>query len=230
VSDIADNSAAAALSPLRDQAIARSLDGARERAEQRVQRFLDAATELILENAGLDFTVQDVVERSTQSLRSFYQFFDGKQHLLLAVYEEAIRAAAAELATTASQIDDPLERLHTTIVTIYEWSEGGVATETPSPHLTVRSMATFVFELLVTERESVVAATAPLYEQVLATLEEVGESGAIEIANYNYAAGFLLQTTMFNAFGTLPEGGAGARSKRAEALWAHCLNGIAGAG
>ena len=80
---MADDSAAAEVSPLRDQAVSRSLDGARVRAEQRVQRFLDAASDLILEKGGLDFTVQDVVERSTQSLRSFYQFFDGKQHLLL---------------------------------------------------------------------------------------------------------------------------------------------------
>lgn len=228
-SEISDNSGAAATPLLRDQAIARSLDGARARAEQRVQRFLDAATELILENGGLDFTVQDVVERSTQSLRSFYQFFDGKQHLLLAVYEEAIRSAAAELQATSQQIEDPLERLHTIMVTIYEWSEGGASGDTPSPHLTVRSMATFVFELVVSDRDSVVTATAPLYEQVLEALEEVGKSGAVPVTNYNYAAAFLLQTTMFNAFGTVPEGGAKGRSKRAEALWRYCLHGIAGA-
>ena len=49
-------------SGLRDQAVSRSLDDARVRAEDRVQRFLVAATELIIENRNLDFTVQDVVE------------------------------------------------------------------------------------------------------------------------------------------------------------------------
>ena len=82
----------------RERAVARSLDSARSRAEERVQRFLDATVELIRENGGLDFTVQDVVGRSNQSLRSFYQFFDGKQHLLLAVYEASMQAASNTLA------------------------------------------------------------------------------------------------------------------------------------
>ena len=49
----------------RELAVARSLDPARARAEERVQRFLDAAVELMTQNdTGKDFTVQDVVERS----------------------------------------------------------------------------------------------------------------------------------------------------------------------
>ncbi len=61
----------------REQAVARSLDSARLRAETRVQRFLDAATELFNSGSGKDFTVQEVVDRSGQSLRSFYQYFGG---------------------------------------------------------------------------------------------------------------------------------------------------------
>ncbi len=61
----------------REQAVARSLDSARLRAESRVQRFFDAATELITSGSGGEFTVQEVVERSGQSLRSFYQYFGG---------------------------------------------------------------------------------------------------------------------------------------------------------
>jgi AcrR family transcriptional regulator len=60
----------------REQAVARSLDPARLRAEKRVQRFIDAALDLMSDSApGIDFTVQDVVEKSGQSLRSFYQYF-----------------------------------------------------------------------------------------------------------------------------------------------------------
>ena len=73
----------------RDLAVARSLDSARLRAESRVQRFLDAAMELQNEGSGKDFTVQEVVERSGQSLRSFYQYFSGKHELLLALFEES---------------------------------------------------------------------------------------------------------------------------------------------
>jgi AcrR family transcriptional regulator len=200
---MADEAAASELSPLRDQAVSRSLDGARVRAEQRVQRFLDAATELILEKRGLDFTVQDVVERSTQSLRSFYQFFDGKQHLLLAVYEDAIRAAGEELGRILDDIDNPLERLHVAIVTIYDWSAQEVAAGSPSPHLTVRAMAAFVFDLMTTDRD------------------------AVEVPEVRASAAFLMQTTMFNGFGAAATGQDGERLERAEALWQQLLHGLA---
>src|SRR3954447_19983158 len=97
----------------RDQAVARSLDSARVRAESRVQRFLDAALELMNDNTtGKEFTVQEVVERSGQSLRSFYQYFGGKQELLLALFEESVRTAAETIERQLADEDDPLERLH----------------------------------------------------------------------------------------------------------------------
>src|SRR6187397_1194014 len=95
----------------RDQAVARSLDPARARAEKRVQRFLDAALELMSTSDNKDFTVQQVVEQSGQSLRSFYQYFAGKYELLLALFEESVRSTAEQLATTTDAIDDPLEKL-----------------------------------------------------------------------------------------------------------------------
>ena len=44
--------------------------------------------------AGEGFTVQNVVERSGLSLRSFYNHFAGKHELLLALFEESIRMTA----------------------------------------------------------------------------------------------------------------------------------------
>ena len=76
----------------RELAVARALDQARSRAENRVELFLDAARELMNTNSG-EFTVQEVVDRSGQSLRTFYQYFAGKHELLLALFEESIRAA-----------------------------------------------------------------------------------------------------------------------------------------
>src|SRR5579885_732111 len=86
----------------RELAIARSLDSARLRAETRVQRFLDAAIELMTAAPDREFTVQEVVERSGQSLRSFYQYFAGKHELLLAVFEESVRTTAQQLAESIS--------------------------------------------------------------------------------------------------------------------------------
>ncbi len=192
-----------------------------------MQRFLDAATELILEKGGLDFTVQDVVERSTQSLRSFYQFFDGKQHLLLAVYEDAMRSAAVELDKTVCDIDDPLDRLHAVIVTIFDWSVPQTTVSSPSPHLTVRSMAAFVFELMTTDRAAVVSATEPLFTEVQSALQAAADDDVVEVDNLRSTAAFVLQTTLFNAFGAAASSNAKDRNAHAEMVWNLLLNGIA---
>src|ERR1700684_386845 len=103
----------------REQAVARSLDSARLRAESRVQRFLDAAIELLNSGPSKDFTVQEVVERSGQSLRSFYQYFGGKHELLLALFEESLRWTADHLGDEISQEEDALERRHRFVVEFY---------------------------------------------------------------------------------------------------------------
>src|ERR1700688_3795694 len=103
----------------REQAVARSLDSARLRAETRVQRFLDAAIELFNSGSGRDFTVQEVVDRSGQSLRSFYQYFGGKHELLLALFEESVRSTAEFLRQRVAGEDDPLGRIHRFVVEYY---------------------------------------------------------------------------------------------------------------
>src|SRR2546429_7461323 len=110
---MSDDAAADAPLTWRELAVARSLDPARVRAENRVQRFLDAAVELMNSAPGKEFTVQEVVERSGQSLRSFYQYFAGKYELLLALFEESVRSTAEQLREEIAAESDPLERLHT---------------------------------------------------------------------------------------------------------------------
>src|SRR4029078_1247815 len=104
----------------RELAVARSLDPARARAEKRVQRFLDAALALLQEPPDREFTVQEVVERSGQSLRSFYQYFEGKHELLLALFEESIRNTTGYLRARVAGEDDPTERLHHLVVEYYK--------------------------------------------------------------------------------------------------------------
>src|SRR3954464_14719853 len=118
VSAMTDGTGAATTS-WRELAVARSLDSARTRAENRVQRFLDAALELMESGSTKEFTVQEVVERSGQSLRSFYQYFGGKHELLLALFEEAVRSTAEHLRDKVAEEDDALERLHRFVVEYY---------------------------------------------------------------------------------------------------------------
>src|ERR1700753_909677 len=65
----------------------RSLRNAIERARKRSDRFVDAAIELLSERDEGDFSIQDVVDRSSQSQRTVYTFFGSQYSLMLAVYE-----------------------------------------------------------------------------------------------------------------------------------------------
>lgn len=92
----------------REQAVARTVDPVRARAEKRVQGFLDAALELLAGESGKEFTVQEVVKQSGQSLRSFYQNFSGKHELLLALLEESVFKTAARLREAIAAEPDAL--------------------------------------------------------------------------------------------------------------------------
>jgi AcrR family transcriptional regulator len=212
----------------REQAVARSLDSARVRAENRVQRFIDAAFDLLSDSEpGKDFTVQDVVEKSGQSLRSFYQYFGGKQELLLALFEESVRSTADQLRELIKDERKPLERLHRFVIEYY-----GLCRPAPRGKGKKKAsvaLAEFAQQLMTAHPDEATRAFAPLvslFDEVLADAVAAGvirgDLGRREIA------GVVLEVIMFNAFsttigGSLRESGAG---DPADALWELLLNGI----
>src|SRR5207253_11031590 len=91
------------------QSMQRSLQSAHARAHARSDRFVAAATWLLQEKANTDFTVQDVVDRSKMSIRTFYKYFASKDDLLVAVYETVVaRRAVPLLRKRIEKFKDPL--------------------------------------------------------------------------------------------------------------------------
>src|SRR3954466_14528332 len=150
----------------RERAVSRSLNAARSRAEVRVQRFLDAAFELIDEKGTTEFTIQEVIDRSQQSLRGFYQYFDGKTELLLALFEETIREATDDLLQVVESETDPLDRLRAFTIRLYEWCD---PTENARKHGTHnrRPIVEFSVQLAAEHPEQVKAAMAPISHTML---------------------------------------------------------------
>jgi AcrR family transcriptional regulator len=213
----------------RELAVARSLDPARARAEKRVQRFLDAALELMTSSDGKEFTVQEVVERSGQSLRSFYQYFAGKYELLLALFEEAVRTTAAHLQEAVDATDVPLDRLHVFLVEYYKICHvnprGRVSKKQPAP-----AMAEFAQQLLTDHPKEASRAFIPLVELLEGLLDEAVAAGDLQAGlNNQRIAGVLLQAIMFNAFASTISGSSvrGEPGEGAEELWRLVLGGIA---
>ncbi len=212
----------------REHAVARSLDSARVRAETRVQRFLDAALELMSDSAsGKDFTVQEVVERSGQSLRSFYQYFDGKQELLLALFEESVRSATEDVHQAIDQEADALGRLHRFVVEYYRLcrpSRKGRARK-GSPV----ALAEFAQQLMTAHPAEASRAYAPLVSLFEELLGDAVAAGAVRAdLRQRRVAGVVLEAIMFNAFSTTI-GGRSAEADGAdpaEELWDLIFNGI----
>jgi AcrR family transcriptional regulator len=213
----------------RDLAVARSLDPARVRAENRVQRFLDAALELMNSDSGKEFTVQEVVERSGQSLRSFYQYFAGKHELLLALFEDAVRSSADIVREKISGEPDALARLHRFVVTYYQ-----LCRPTPKSKASKKvnpAMAEFAHQLLTSHPTEAARAFVPIVALFEEVLDEAASAGVIRPdLPHSRIAGVVLQAIMFNAFATTIAGSSGratgAPGDLPEELWELLMRGI----
>ncbi len=212
----------------REQAVARSLDSARLRAETRVQRFLDAAIELFNSGSGKDFTVQEVVDRSGQSLRSFYQYFGGKHELLLALFEESVRTTTESLREKVTDEGDPLERLHCFVVEYYRLCrpppEEGSTVSGRAPF-----MAEFAQQLLTDHPKEAARVFSPLVALFEEVLDGAAAAGAVRSGpRHGPIVGVVLEAIMFNSFSSTigglsvdPEG-----QGTAEDLWDLIFHGI----
>lgn len=218
----------------RELAVARSLDPARVRAEARVQRFLDAALELMADDPDKEFTVQEVVERSGQSLRSFYQYFAGKYELLLALFEESVRATAAALDEAVADETEPLARLHRFVVIYYDLcrpvAKGTPAKGTPAKRtievVPAPAMAEFAQQLLTAHPKEAARAYLPLVGLLEELIDAAAEAGALRPGlRHRRIAGILLQAISFNAFSTTISG-TPADEEGAEEAWALIFHGI----
>ena len=208
----------------RQRAVSRSLNAARSRAEKRAQRFLDAAFELMDEKGSTEFTIQEVIDRSKQSLRGFYQYFDGKDELLLALFEETVRESVDDLREVIESEADPLACLHAFVIRLHEWCD---PSDTPRKRGTHnrRPISEFSVQLAGNHPERVKAAMAPTAVMLVELLDAAVAAGEIEVSDTRRTSGLVLRTVMFSWFGNRL-----AQSSRqrisAEDTWQFCVHGL----
>jgi AcrR family transcriptional regulator len=225
----AEPSPPAASKSWREHAVSRSLDSARLRAEKRVQRFLDAALELMSSDSGREFTVQEVVERSGQSLRSFYQYFAGKHELLLALFEESVRSTAEQLREEIAKEDAPLDRLHRFAIEYYELCHP-VPRDKRKKRAPTWALAEFAQQLLTDHPKEASVAFVPLVTLLEEVLDEAATAGAIRPGlHHRRLAGVILQAIMFHVFSATISGTSvrADGTDAAEEMWDLLLQGIA---
>src|SRR5690606_24739055 len=195
-----------------------SLRTAKLRAEQRVQRFLDAAQAIITEKGSTDFTVQEVVDRSRQSLRSFYLQFDGKHELLLALFEDALGRTADQLRAAADGESAPLDKLRVTVELLFELCR-------PDPGAQRPLFTDFAPQLLVSHPGQVKVAHAPMLALFTELMTEAAEAGVLrEGIDPRRVAAMVIQTVMFTAQSATGE--EDQRPITAAEIWDFCAHGF----
>jgi AcrR family transcriptional regulator len=210
----------------RQRAVSRSLSAARERAEQRVQRFLDAAFELIDDKGSSEFTIQEVVDRSKQSLRGFYQYFDGKDELLFALLEETIRESVEDIREAVESESEPIERLRVFTIRLHEWCEP-VATPRKRKAHNRLPISEFSLQLAVKAPERVAAVMGPISRILLELLDGAVAAGAIKVTDTRRTAVLIQQTVMYGwLMNRLVQNSR--MQVTAEDTWEFCLHGLQG--
>ncbi|WP_459545575.1 TetR/AcrR family transcriptional regulator [Nocardia sp. X0981] len=205
----------------KQRAVERSIRTAKLRAEQRVQRFLDAAQAIITEKGTTDFTVQEVVDRSKQSLRSFYLQFDGKHELLLALFEDALSRTADQIRAAAAGKDDALDRLQLAVELLFELCR-------PDPTAQRPLFTDFAPQLLVSHPAQVKVAHTPLLTLFTELMVDADKAGLLRAdVNPRRMAAMVMQTVMFTA---QSNGGIDDETSypiSAEEIWEFCAQGFA---
>ncbi len=214
---------AAAEASWRERAVERSLRTARAKAVSRSDRFIQTATELLSETGRTDFTVQELVERSKTSLRSFYQHFGSKDELLLALFEEVIRMATVQWRQEFEQEDDPIAGLERFVVLLY-----GQAIDTNAGGMP-RALTSYHLQLAESRPQDYARVLAPMKDFLVELVEAGVREGAFrDDIEPETLAIILLQTLVAAAHMHALGAHLAGEPLDAERLWAFCVGGLTG--
>src|SRR5215813_1263580 len=180
----------------RHRAVSKSLNAARTRAEHRVQGLLDAAFGLIDERGTTQFTIQEVVDRSQQSLRGFYQYFDSKDELLFALLEESIRESLKDLREAVESESKPIDRLRAFTIRLHEWCEPLGTRRKRGAHNRV-PISEFSLQLALKDPERLSAAMAPVSRMLLEVLKAAIAARSVRVTDVPRAVLLIQQTVMY---------------------------------
>ena len=95
-----------------------SVQRSRDRSVKQAKVLVDAGRRLVLEK-GHNFTINELVKEAGVALQTFYRYFAGKDELMLAVLEDLIADACELYRTHVAGIEDPVERRHDYITSVF---------------------------------------------------------------------------------------------------------------
>ncbi len=199
--------------------VRRSLRTATQRSIDRGASLVGAATRLLERSNGDVFTVQDVADEAGQSLRTLYQYFESKDDLLLAVFEDAMQRYARMIGTAIVDMSDPLDRLCGALIAAVRMPEfSGTGVD--------RGLARLRLRLSEVEPELVARSQQPVTQLIRGLVAEAAAAGAIRTGDADAATYMIL--ALKSAFITTRTLGndAGVRPPDVLPLVSFCLAGL----
>lgn len=209
------------LSSWEQRMLERSLDNARVQALARSGEFVHAALALLDEEGSVEFTVQDVVQRSGGSLRRFYQLFSSKDDLVLALFEELI-TQLVELITEAMEAGStPLDELEICARTLWDFVKGREA----PPAKTTRTLAALHHQLAATRPDGLRLAWDSLRQIIFGVIADGAADGSVRSdIEVEELADLFFETTLAALLSALRRTGSAHASF--ESLWGFCLGAL----
>ena len=168
---------------------------------------------------GEDITVQEVADEAGQSLRTLYQYFESKDDLLLAVFEEAMRTYARLIRMAIADLTDPVERLAGAMVAaarMPEYTGSGVD----------RGLARLRLRLAEAKPDLVGRAQSSLTSLVRELVDDATATGRGAVADPEAATFMLLSLNAAVITSDTLGNDAGVRPPDVAALAGFCLRGL----
>lgn len=199
--------------------LGRSLRTAKERSVDRGMSLIQAAATVLDRTNGEDITVQEVADEAGQSLRTLYQYFEGKDDLLLAVFEEAMGTYAHMIRKAISELDDPLDRLAGAIIAAVRMPEhSGTGVD--------RGLARLRLKLSEVEPELIGRAQSRVIGLIRELVQDAADAGRIKVTDAEAATFMLLSlNAAFITTGTLGND-AGVSRPDVAGITSFCLQGL----
>jgi AcrR family transcriptional regulator len=214
-----DEGADPTLPEWKQQSIERSLQAARGRAKERTDRFVASTLQLMQEQGGTEFTVQDVVDRSHMSIRTFYNFFASKDDLLVAVYETIlVEEVLPRLRKRCDAKRDPIDRVRAYIDAMYD------LTADAGP--IYRALTTYRNRLAETRPDDLERAFRPQVMLVEELLQGAVDAGRLKSDLSTETLAKLLHQMVLAEINARILGSQEALSVTADELWHFCACGI----
>ncbi len=202
------------------QSMERSLRSARARAHARSDRFVVAATQLLQEKGSDEFTVQDVVERSKMSIRTFYKYFGSKEDLLVAVSETVVaREAVPRLRKHIAKEKDPVLRLKAYVEGLVE-----LTAQTTGP--VARTLTSYQNRLAESRPADLARAMRPQIELLVELIRDAARTQPLRGDLTVETAARLMHYTVLAAVHARVLGTEGADEVSPGALWQFCVAGM----